>query len=110
MSNVKAENTTRGYLMKFWDKEVFIKQNYNEDFYRPFLYTKKEWWVEENSKKEIELTQKEWGQAMIHIQVLREKGIWGVVCTLLEWIWWEEKVVKSRKSIFWQLRDNWLRF
>ena len=109
MSNIIAERTIEGYLVSFKDKKVFIKQNYNEDFYRAYLYTEEIWGVEENSKEEIELTQKEWGQAMIHIQVLREKWIGWVVCTLIEWIWWENKVVKSRISMFWQLRDNYLR-
>lgn len=109
MSNIIAENTISGYLVSFENKKVLIKQNFNEDFYRAYLYTEELWWVEENSTKEIELTQKEWGQVMIYIQVLREKWIWWVVCTLIEWIWGEDKVIKSRISMFWQLRDNYLR-
>jgi len=109
MSNIKWFRADGGYLMEYQDKKVFLKQKYNEDFYRSYFYEEKMWGIEENSQKEIELTEKEWGQAVIYISILREKHLSGVICTLLEWFWGEEKIINARKSLFWQLRDNCFR-
>lgn len=84
-------------------KKIYIKRAEN------WIYKCYEWdekAVNKEDFKQIELSHDEWIVITSEMTTKIRKAIAWKTMSFIESIWWDEKIVEARKSVYWQLVNN----
>ena len=113
MLSCKAEYAAHWYMVTIsWEDNswwgfvgspVYIKKDAYEAFK---VYIVPTVWAVDGSNQETTLSHEEWSIAISSIMALEYRSNMWKMQTFIEAIWWEEKVIESRKSIFRQMYSN----